>query len=356
MEQEKKVSFFKKLFYSMVDFEKYQDFALEKVGKIVRYLLGLLLIFTIIVSLAFTYQFFSAFEQATEYVKNEMPDFHYENGVLLMDTQEPLIFDKIESFPGIIIFDTQTQDQAKIEEYSKKLTLYENGILFLKDKVVLKNMASTMLASQTYQELLAEKKINSFTKQQVTEYLESYNKTAVFVSIYIVMAIYLFVIYLASILVDTIILGALSFLIARMVGIKMKYRSAFSIAVHALTLPVVLNAIYIVINVLTGFEIKYFSIMYNTISVIYAVTAILLIRSNLIKRQIELMKLQEEQKNIRIELERRKQEEDQKEKKENQKPEEKPEEKQKDKPNKKEEKGKKEQPDNNIGKEAEGEV
>lgn len=355
MEQEKKEPFFKKIFFSMIDFEKYQDFALEKLGKIIRYLLGLLLIFTVIVSFAFTYQFFSAFEQATEYVKNEMPDFHYENGVLSMDIKEPLIFDKIESFPGIIIFDTQTQDQAKIEEYSKKLTLYENGILFLNDKVVLKNMASTMLASKTYQELLAEKKINSFTKQQVTQYLESYNKTAVFISIYIVMAIYLFVIYLASILVDTIILGALSFLIARIVGIKMKYRSAFSIAVHALTLPVVLNAIYIVINVLTGFEIKYFSIMYNTISVIYAVTAILLIRSNLIKRQIELMKLQEEQKNIRIELERRKQEE-QKDKKENQKPEDKPEEKQKDKPNKKEEKGKKEEPDNNIGKEAEGEV
>ena len=78
--------------------------------------------------------------------------------------------------------------------------------------------------------------------------------------------------------------------------------------------PIILNAIYIVVNLFTGFEVKYFQWMYATISYIYIIIAILMIKTDLINRQIELQKIYEEQEKVKKELEeqRRKEEEEKK--------------------------------------------
>lgn len=62
-----------------------------------------------------------------------------------------------------------------------------------------------------------------------------------------------------------------------------------------------------------GFEIKYFDIAYDTISYIYVVTAILLMRADLIKQQIELTKIAEVQKEVKKEMQERKKEKKKKE-------------------------------------------
>lgn len=77
---------------------------------------------------------------------------------------------------------------------------------------------------------------------------------------------------------------------------------SFNIAVHALTLSLILNMIYIVINTLTGFTIKYFQVMYTAIAYIYIITAIFMIKSDYNKRNIELQKIKSEQEKIRDEL------------------------------------------------------
>ena len=54
-------------------------------------------------------------------------------------------------------------------------------------------------------------------------------------------------------------------------------------AASAISLSVILNLIYIIVNVLTGFTMEYFQIMYTLISYIYMISAILIMRSNLIR-------------------------------------------------------------------------
>lgn len=72
-----------------------------------------------------------------------------------------------------------------------------------------------------------------------------------------------------------------------------------------------------VINILTGYTIKYFDILYMTIASIYVIAAILIIRSDIIKQQIELSKIMQEQEKVRLEIEekeRQKKEQEEKEK------------------------------------------
>ena len=72
-------------------------------------------------------------------------------------------------------------------------------------------------------------------------------------------------------------------------------------SIYALTLPLFLNLIYLILNVLTGFTMSYFSIVYNVIACIYIVTAILMIKSDFVDQQKELIKIVEEQRVVKKE-------------------------------------------------------
>lgn len=99
-------------------------------------------------------------------------------------------------------------------------------------------------------------------------------------------------------------------------NLRIKYKAAYNIAVYSLSLPILLNLIYAVINILTGYTISYFSIMYMAITCIYIITAILMIKADVIKKQMELSKIIQEQEKIKLELERQEEEKRQQEEKE----------------------------------------
>lgn len=145
--------------------------------------------------------------------------------------------------------------------------------------------------------------------------------------------------YFTTTFIDAAMLGLLGLIVARLVGMRIRYRSTFNIGIHALTLPLILQIIYLSVNILTGFEVKYFQWMYTTISYIYVVVAILMIKTQFINQQIELMKIQLEQEKVRKEMENQ-------EEPENENPEEKKQEEPKDE--------KKKEEDNNLGAEPEG--
>ena len=119
------------------------------------------------------------------------------------------------------------------------------------------------------------------------------------------MFIYMFVVYLASILVDALVLGFLAYLIARIFRMKIKYSASFSMSVHALTLSIILNMVYIIIN---GWTVKYFQFMYTAISYIYIVTAILMIKTDYMKRQAEVEKIKSVQEQVKEKIKQKEQE------------------------------------------------
>ena len=134
------------------------------------------------------------------------------------------------------------------------------------------------------------------------------------VMFFIVLFIILFAVYFTSTIIDAIMLGFLAEIITRILGIIITYKASFNIGVHALTLPILLQTIYVIVNVLFDFTIKYFSWAYTTISFVYVVVAILFLKTDLINQQMELMKIQMEQEKIKEEMQ---EDEDKEEKDEN---------------------------------------
>ena len=344
MEKEYKLPFWKRALASIKDFDKYQDFALENLAIGIKYFLKIMLVFSIVVAIAFSIKLSTLINKGQNYLKNEMPEFEYKDGILQIDQTEAIILEDSNVFPGVMIMDTRDVTEEQLDSYYKKAGLYPNSILLLKDKLILINKTANMQSSMDYKDIVNRYELGNFTKQQAIEKVGSINIYLIYLAIFFVMFVYIFTIYVTNTILDALLLAALGYITAKIVGLRLEFRSLFNMSVHALTLPLLLNMIYIPINLFTGFNIQYFAVMYRTISFIYIVTAILIIRSNLIKQQMELLKIVQEQEKTKEEIEQR-QEEDKKKEESEDKKEEQPKEKEK-----------KENKDTNIGKEAEGQV
>lgn len=310
MEQKEKIPFYKRVIISIKDFEKYQNFATENITVAIKYILKLMAIFVIIIATSFTYKFSETINNVTEYFKNDLPDLKFEDNILKVESETPIIIENPEEVLGIVIIDTNEISQEKIDEYSKKISLYDNGIVFLKDKLILKNMVTTILNTYSYSDLASNYGIPNFTKQEAINYIDDeINQYTIYTYIFVIIFIYLFILYVLTALINALVLSVLGYLTSRIVGLRLKFVAVYNMSIYALTLSTILNAIYVVVNMLTGFTIEYFNIMYTAISYIYIVTAILLIKSDIIKKQVELMKIIDEQQKVKQELNKNKKEE-----------------------------------------------
>lgn len=326
----KKEGFFKNVLKSIKSFEKYEDFGLEGIGKTSSYLIKIVAIFTLIITAMTMYKFSNSLNSALAYFDENVRTLTYESEILSVNDNEKLEISSQSNITGKIIIDTSELNEEQINEYRENIKNEQNGIVLLRDKLIMKNEMLSSVSEISYKDFLGQYGINSMDKQEVLNYFQN-NKVKIYSSMFVTLYIAMFVIYIASFLVDALVLGVLGYITARIVGMKIRFSAAFSMGVHALTLPIILNMLYVILNGFTGYTIKYFQFMYTAISYIYVITAILIIKSDYIKRSKEVEKIKSAQEQVREEIQAKKQKEDEEKEKEQDELEKK---KQKDKENK----------------------
>ena len=345
MEKTKKQGFFKNVKNSIFNFDSYQEFAMQDMKKGIFYFLKLSILFSVVISIVFAaLQVTVTVPNVKKFIEGDIPNFSYSNGTLDLQSEEPVTIDKIAD-DVLIIADTKELDDAKINEYKDKINLYEIGVLILKDKIYLKNAYTlSEIQEMTLSDIESVYGKSEFTKQDILNDMNSINMISLCISLVFTVFLGFFLIFVFMSILDIIILALLSNIIAMLSRVKMKASALVNISIHAMTLPIVLLLAYAVVLLTTGFEIKYFNIMYRGISYIYVFTAIFLIRQNLIKQQIELTTIVQKQQELKKELEEKETEEPKENKDDNKSN------------DKKDEDKKEENKDNNVGKEASGEV
>lgn len=299
----KKTNFFKQAFKSIKDLDKYEDFATEQPKQAVEYLFKLTFAFALIISIFYIYKTVASIIDIYSNIKDVIPEFSYANGELNVEGEQPIIISQLEEDFGKIIIDTNIQENAT-EKYEDEIKNNDVAVLVLKDKIIIKSDNATGQVVYNYKDIA----IICFTIFECA-----------------------FVVYFYQILIDVLVLAILAFIVSRISKIKLKFAPSFNIAVHSITLPALLNLIYIIVNLLTGFTIKHFQFMYTTISYIYVIVAVLMIKTDFITRQLELMKIAQEQEKIKEELEKQKEEKEKKKEEKKQEKEKKPKEKKKQK-------------------------
>ena len=337
MEKTKKQGFFMSIKNSIFNFDSYQDFALEDMKRGIFYFLKITLLFSVIIAIVFSIlQVVITIPNVKNFIATDIPDFSYADGILDVKSDEAVTIDNIAD-QVLIIADTKDIDDAKINEYKDKINLYDIGVLILKDKVYLKNSyTGTSVQEIPMSDIGSIYGKSEFTKQDIENDINNINMISLCISLAFTVFLGFFITYLM-----------LSNIIAMLLRVRMKVSALVNISIHAMTLPIILLLIYAIVLMTTGFEIKYFNIMYRGIAYIYVITAVFLIRQSLIKQQMELTTIVQKQKELKQQLEE----------KEKEKQEQEPKEKDEQKDNKEDESNdKKEEKDNNVGKEANGEV
>lgn len=201
-----------------------------------------------------------------------------------------------------------------IDSENTDLTEEQNGqyqriIAFYKDKMVMKTLDTK--TSMTYEDISKNQNINGLSKQQILDYTNSSTMILIYITFFVITIVFGLIAYSIQILLDIFLLSIIGLIMSKIAAVKLKYKEIFNMSIYALTLSIVLYLIYICVNITTGFTIKYFDLAYEIISYIYIITAILMIKSDLIKQQIEIGKIVEEQKKVR---EEKKQEDNEEEK------------------------------------------
>ena len=306
--------FFKKVKYSIFNIEKYPEMATEGLGKALSYIAKLVVILAIVLSIWILWQTYQIIKEGVSYLENQFPDFSYSDGILTVNTEEPITIDN-EQF-GRIIVDTKTDSEETINQYLNSINEYGAGTLILKNRVVLKNIAMVGEISYNYKESLESINLTTFNKQDVVNYVTGGQINSLYFSIFVTLFIYSFSMYFINTLWYAIIIGLVGYFTMFMLKMRMRYVAVFNMAIYALTLSTILNILYVLINMLFNFNIEYFSIMYVTVATIYLLAAIFILKTDLIKKQAEVMKIVEAQQIVKKELEEKEKEEQEKKKEE----------------------------------------
>ena len=331
----KGMGFFKKVKYSIFNIEKYPEMATEGIGNTLSYIAKLVMILAVVLSVWTLYQTYQMINEGTSYLENEFPDFSYSDGTLTVDSEEAIIIEN-EQF-GKIIVDTNTDSEETINQYLNQINDYGVGALILKNRVVLKNITMIGEVSYNYQESLSSMNLTEFNKQDVVNYVQNGQINTLYFSVFISLFIYSFAMYFINTLWYALIIGIVGYFTIWVLKMKMRFVPIFNMAIYALTLSTILNILYLIVNIVFNFTIEYFSIMYITVATIYLLAAIFILKTDLIKKQEEVMKIVEAQQIVKKELEE--QEKEDKKEKEERKKEDKKEEKKDEETKKEENKG-----------------
>lgn len=309
--KQRKEGFFKRAKNAITNFDKYREYADNKLSVTIKYILKLVLIFAVIATITLTIKINNVVTNFVQVFKNECPEFKIENNNLVIEADNKEFVNKDESnFFGFVI-NTEKDSLDGIEEIENCQTVFA----ILKDKIILRN-SSSMETSITYAQISEENDLSIINKQTIVEFANTKNITTIISMLALTLAIFLFIIYLAEIIIDILLLSIIGLLFSKIIGINFKYKQIFNMSVYAITLSFVLYTIYMVVNISTGFVIKYFDIAYDAISYIYIITAMMMIKTDLAKEKMEVGRIVQEQIKIR---EEKKEEQKEEEKKKNNK-------------------------------------
>lgn len=286
MGKTRKIGFFKRLKMSIFELENYIQFTEESLGKAIGFMFKMTVLFALIIVASNIVYVYSKYNSPVAYVDTIVPEFSYDKKELIIDEQD--------------------------KEIKEKKTI----------AVVMKEL------EPTYREIIPD---GNYTKGDLIKFVEQ-NKTKLVImmafAIFIESILDMFVFWISIALLTSMI----GLIVLRFSRIKMKFSKLYSLAIYASNLSMILTVVYTLLNTYFNIYIDVFDYLSMLIAYVYITAVIYMIKSDLVKQQMELIKIATVQAQVKEQLEREKQEEEERKKEKEKTPEEKPKEKPEDKP------------------------
>jgi len=297
-----KINFFKKVWYSVTKFEQYPEMAMEGLKTAIKYLITLTAIVSVFVMIGSLIQVKNMIQGLAQYVDEKIPEFSYLDGNLSMETNESITIEETQNtIIDKIIINTSVENEEEKDKLEKENIDFGTTLILFDDKIVL-NVKSdddeVMKQEYTYNEFITSytgQEVKSFNKTEFVKYLTS-DKMSTFYQTYAISIFgYLLIVNIFIALLDSLEIAILGWITTTIARIRMKFVAIYNMAVYSLTLPMILNILYIVINYFTDFTITYFQVGYITIAYIYLAATIFILKDDFIRKMQEVEKIKNEQ-------------------------------------------------------------
>ena len=270
MENKKKISLFKRFKMAIFELENYIQFLTEKLGIAIGFCFKVTIILSLIMAISNIAFMYAKYGSPGKYVDYIIPNFSYQN---------------------------------------RQMTIDENSLDNNERKAVASAMKQLDL---TYQEIL---QTDTFEKSDLIEYVNNNENKIIVIS-----SVAIFLGSLLDLFTFWLVVGFLTsfvgWIVFRISRIKMKYSKLYSLSLYASTLTVILTAVYTMLNSFFGIYIEIFDYLAMLIAYIYITAVIYMIRSDLIKQHIGLIKIVAVQEQLKEEIEKEKEQTDDKKEKE----------------------------------------
>lgn len=282
MGKSKKIGFFKRLKMSLFELENYIEFTAEKTSKAVSFVMKAVIAFALIMVASNILYVYLKYESPANYVNSIVPEFSYQDHKLSISDEEKK--DENKKFVASLMEQVEPAYRTVIPDgnYSKV-----DMVNFVRDN-----------------------------EQQLVVFFS----LTIFIEMIFEMSIFWFMIALLTSLVGSIVL--------RLSRIRMKFSKLYAISIYASTLSMILTVFYNILTNHFNVYIDSFEFLSMLIAYIYITAVIYMIRSDLVKQQLELIKIATVQAKVKEQMDREKEEkkeqDDKKDKEEDDKKEEKP--------------------------------
>ncbi len=267
MEKTKKIGFFKRFKMAIFELENYIDFLNEKLSKSLIFSLKLVILLSFIMAVSNVIFVYAKYNSPDNYLNEVIPEFIYEKSELKIDENE-----------------TKSDEKKQMAQIMKQVV----------------PSITNILGDGTY------------TKADLIHYVQDNQKTIVgfgVTAIFIENILDLYIMWL-MVAALTSFIGWIDLVFLR---IKMKYSKLFTLSIYASTLSIILTVVYTMLNAFAGVYIDMFDYLSILIAYIYITAVIYMIRSDLIKQQIELIRIATIQAEEKERLEREKEREQERE-------------------------------------------
>jgi hypothetical protein len=223
---ETRLGIFHRLFYSITSFDKYRLFLRQSTGKAVIYLLLLTMVLSAAIYTATYYRYSEAFDIASEYIINELPDFRFENGKLDVSGEMPITIDS-NSIP--IVIDTRPDAEDRI------LNTYDIVMLITSDKLIVKNyIERSEVPLSIYSGL-------DLTRDELVSYMPAMKL------IYGIFIFFAAIIFIIEKFISAFVVSLIGRAVNSIKGTRLSYQSIFKISIYSMTLPLI---VFSILNIL----------------------------------------------------------------------------------------------------------
>lgn len=251
MENVEKVNFFNRLKIALIDLEKYVVFLGERFSKSVLFVFEISFLLAILFATANISYVFIKYNSVENYISEVVPDFSIIEG-------------KIE------IIENENKDDINKEVVSIIEQLNENmDFNIVKDGYNKSDFINDVNNNLRY--II----IGTFISILIANFME--------------LSIFWFINSIMTAIVGEIILWV--------TRIKMRFSSIYMLSIYATTLSTILTVVYSIARMYFNVYIDIFDYLYMIISYIYITAVILMIRTELIKHHIEIIKIIENKEN-----------------------------------------------------------